>query len=119
MSRNFGISADAGDSSEAQAFNQAKWLRNVAMEDRLNFVRKVYSILTAQLILTVVISLPIMRASLRWRVEHDYLLTVSWIVSFMTIMSTACCRSIVRKFPQNYIILFTFTFFEGIIVGFL
>jgi hypothetical protein len=88
------------------------------IEVRRGFVRKVYSILTAQLLLTVVIAAPFQQMSVLWLREHNWILMISMFMSVLTLCVLPCCADVTRKFPQNYMMLFTFTIFEAIIVGF-
>jgi FtsH-binding integral membrane protein len=92
----------------------------VKYNPRLGFVRKVYGILSAQLLLTtafVYIALT----------RFDNVLNSSWayallvisaiitvIISFMLILSTSLARTV----PTNYILLLTFTLCESFMVSF-
>mmetsp|Transcript_48768 Transcript_48768/g.113026 ORF Transcript_48768/g.113026 Transcript_48768/m.113026 type:complete len:175 (+) Transcript_48768:1680-2204(+) len=39
-------------------------------------------------------------------------------MTFATMCAMICCQQLCRTYPSNYIFLFVFTFFEGIMVGF-
>lgn len=93
-------------------------LSKANIEVRRGFVRKVYSILTAQLLLTVAIAAPFQQMSVQWLKGHQWLLMISVIMSMVTLCVLPCCADVTRKFPQNYMILFAFTIFEAIIVGY-
>merc|ERR1719162_897241 len=54
-----------------------------------------------------------------WVRDHTWLVYLSMAVTFGTLIAMACCQSITRTFPTNYIFLFIFTLFEGIMVGFI
>ena len=88
---------------------------------RLGFIRKVYGILTFQLLFTSIFCLCcITSESLKkFLISNvplfDILLILEIIVSFTII----CCKGISRKVPLNYILLFIFTFAESYIVGFI
>merc|ERR1719161_3180350 len=40
------------------------------------------------------------------------------IVTIGTLCAVACCRDVCRQYPTNYFVLFGFTIFEGILMGF-
>jgi len=92
-------------------------VKDAEVELRLGFVRKVYGILSAQLILTVAIAAPVSQAETFVR-DNQWLLWTSLAVTLITICAMSCCDSLARSFPTNYILLFTFTAFEGVLVGF-
>lgn len=94
-------------------------IRNASSEVRIGFVRKVYSILTAQLLLTVAIAAPFQNVSQDWIMRNQWLLLVSVLASVSTMCAMVCCRDAARQFPTNYAMLFVFTTFEGVLVGFL
>mmetsp|Transcript_15684 Transcript_15684/g.33373 ORF Transcript_15684/g.33373 Transcript_15684/m.33373 type:complete len:255 (-) Transcript_15684:61-825(-) len=96
-----------------------RYIKNASLADRQNFVRKVYAILSIQLLVTVAIAAPIQTLN---HFEVDRLRPLFWVsvaMSFVQILMMSCCRDMMRKFPINYIMLLGFTGFEGIIVGFL
>merc|ERR1719428_1664396 len=43
---------------------------------------------------------------------------VSLVVTIGTICAMSCCGDVVKRYPTNYIFLFVFTAFEGVLVGF-
>lgn len=85
---------------------------------RIGFVRKVYGILSAQLVLTVLVAAPFQKLDPSWLRGNQWLLYLSFGVTLSTVCALVCCRDIARRYPSNYILLFVFTFFEGITVGF-
>lgn len=93
-------------------------LKDVNNEIRLGFVRKVYGLLSAQLILTFLIAAPMHGMSNTWRANNSWLLYVSLVMTLVTVCSMACCQSVVRNYPTNYFILFGFTIFEAVVIGF-
>lgn len=93
-------------------------LRDANAEIRLGFVRKVYGILSAQLVLTVLIAGPICTMATPWLNSHAWLLSVSAMMSLVMICAISCCQSYTREYPTNYICLFLFTSFEAVVVGF-
>jgi len=97
----------------------AQSLKMAEQTVRVGFIRKVYGILCAQLLLTMAIAFPISRLGPQFVATQRWLLYVSAVMTLMTICSMACCRSVTRKFPQNYMLLFVFTGFQGVMVGFI
>jgi len=93
-------------------------VKDAVREVRMGFVRKVYSILAAQLLLTCVVAAPITTMETRWLQTHSWLLYASAAVTLITICAISCCRGVAQRFPTNYILLFLFTGFEGVMVGF-
>lgn len=93
-------------------------VRNASKEVRLGFVRKVYGILTAQLLLTVAIAAPLQLVESSWLSDHEWLLYLSIGCMVACLCSMACCAHVARQFPTNYIFLFAFTAFMGVMVGF-
>merc|ERR1719210_57044 len=45
-------------------------------------------------------------------------MALSVAMTTMTMCAMACCRDLVKHYPTNYLLLFAFTGFEGILVGF-
>lgn len=84
----------------------------------MGFVRKVYGILSAQLLLTAVIAAPISTMDNAWLGQHSWLLFASVAMTLATVIVMACCQDVARRFPGNYICLVVFTAFEGVLVGF-
>eukprot|EP00747_Dinoflagellata_sp_TGD_P193932 gnl/TRDRNA2_/TRDRNA2_60759_c0_seq2.p1 gnl/TRDRNA2_/TRDRNA2_60759_c0~~gnl/TRDRNA2_/TRDRNA2_60759_c0_seq2.p1 ORF type:complete len:249 (+),score=44.36 gnl/TRDRNA2_/TRDRNA2_60759_c0_seq2:95-841(+) len=106
---------------EAQTLNpnREKYIgQNVSQEIRIGFVRKVYAIFSFQLLLTVAIAAPLQTVSEKWMRGHLWLMYFSMIMSFVTLIMITCCQNLARNFPTNYILLFVFTAFEAIMIGF-
>jgi len=95
-------------------------VKDARVEVRLAFLRKVYSLLCVQLLVTMVIAgLIVASAENRlWLRSNEWLLWLSVFGTMSTICVLACCEKAVRRFPTNYIFLFTFTAFEAIMIGF-
>merc|ERR1719191_1774613 len=53
-----------------------------------------------------------------WRFQHQWLMGLSMMVTIGTLCAMACCRDVCRSFPTNYFLLFGFTVFEGVLIGF-
>ncbi|GAB1608260.1 protein lifeguard 1-like [Argonauta hians] len=86
---------------------------------RMAFIRKVYSILMVQLLVT----LGFIAIFLYVEPVRDYSRQNPWIVylalalTFITIIMLACCSNIRRQFPVNFIVLSLFTVCEGFLLG--
>ncbi|KAI7861768.1 inhibitor of apoptosis-promoting Bax1-domain-containing protein [Spinellus fusiger] len=89
---------------------------NSSVEVRLQFVRKVYSILTTQVIATVLMSSFYMynTTAKHWVQSNQWMLFASMIVSFGVLMLLMWKA---RSTPLNYILLGAFTLLEGHLVG--
>lgn len=91
---------------------------NIHMQMRLGFIRKVYGILSLQLLITVLFC----AATFYSAVKEFMLLNMAlfWIaasLSIILIIPLICFKSIARKVPMNYIVLITWTICEAYIVG--
>lgn len=86
---------------------------------RSGFIRKVYGILSAQLILTVVIAFPISQMSPEWVETHRMYVQAASVVSLVLMVSVICCVNVARQVPYNYMFLFIITVCEAVIVGFI
>ncbi|KAI9333189.1 inhibitor of apoptosis-promoting Bax1-domain-containing protein [Zopfochytrium polystomum] len=83
---------------------------------RLAYVRKVHSILAAQMVVTVVVSAlfyfhPVMNA---WLAQRPWAFYGTIIASIVVLMAVYFLR---RRKPWNYILLFTFTLCESFLIG--
>lgn len=96
----------------------SQWVKDASQEARLGFVRKVYGILTTQLILTMVVAAPFQNMPATWIRQNVWMLYGSMAVTFITICAMTCCQSLTRSYPYNYLFLFVFTAFEGVLIGF-
>lgn len=93
--------------------------KNAPVEIRMGFVRKVYSILSAQLVLTVAIGSIFQVADQDWLTSNVWILFLATIVQIAAMCTLACNPDLGRKFPQNYVLLFVYTMAYGVIVGFI
>jgi len=86
---------------------------------RRAFIRKVYSILMCQLVLTgAVIGTFMFVESVKTYVQRNmWVYYTSMGVMLVCLISMACCDSVRRKFPTNFIFLGVFTFCEGVMLG--
>jgi protein lifeguard len=88
--------------------------QDIHMSIRMGFIRKVYGILSFQLLLTVCIMSLAFIDSFNHFLKNN--LTLFWItfgVSVAILIPLVCFRSIARGVPQNYILLFLWTLCEG------
>mmetsp|Transcript_14016 Transcript_14016/g.31860 ORF Transcript_14016/g.31860 Transcript_14016/m.31860 type:complete len:245 (-) Transcript_14016:73-807(-) len=109
----------ASYANERQPFNgESMNIKNATDEVRRGFVRKVYGILSMQLLITVAIAAPLQTVSREWMRRNQWLMILSVVMTFVTICAMSCCRDLVKSYPTNYVLLLTFTGFEGVMVGF-
>mmetsp|Transcript_32183 Transcript_32183/g.85021 ORF Transcript_32183/g.85021 Transcript_32183/m.85021 type:complete len:252 (+) Transcript_32183:65-820(+) len=99
----------------------ARDLTSAPAEVRRGFVRKVYSLLLCQLLLTTLVAAQIYTAgqSREWLQSHEWLLWVSVGATTATICFMVCCKDVCRRYPSNYVFLFLFTAFEAVMIGFI
>lgn len=93
----------------------------IQLEMRLGFVRKVYGILSVQLLITTIFTL----FSMYWtswkhfQMNHIGLAWIMIALTFILPIIIICCPGPMRQVPQNYIVLFLFTFAESYLVSFI
>ena len=88
--------------------------------DRMQFIRKVYGILSTQLLLTFG-SIAVVKASddLNEGIkQYTGLLILACIVAICVEIPLLCCMSVARKVPTNYILLLVFTLCETFMLSF-
>lgn len=93
-------------------------LKNANAAVRLGFVRKVYGLLSMQLLLTVIVAAPFQFLDSVQLQNQTWLIGLSTIATLVCICVMVCCKDVTRTFPLNYVFLSIFTFFEAILVGF-
>ena len=85
---------------------------------RIGFVRKVYGIVSIQLIFTTLMSYMSMETSFgSFQQQNPGLLLVALVVNFITMIAVFCCGNIAKRVPTNYILLSIFTFTEAYMVS--
>ncbi len=85
---------------------------------RLGFIRKVYGILSAQLVLTFFMCLLAMSTSFgTFQKQNPGLMILSMILSIVTLFTLMCFPTYLKQVPTNYIILSVFTVCEGYMVS--
>ena len=93
----------------------------LSVDVRHGFVRKVYSILFVQLLLTSGIAAPFVlmdQSTITTFVRANvWLLWTSLALSFTFMIIFACFPSLMRRYPWNYGILLLFTATQGLFVG--
>ncbi|XP_074653362.1 protein lifeguard 1-like isoform X2 [Tubulanus polymorphus] len=84
-----------------------------------SFIRKVYSILTIQLLVTISIMccFIFIEPVKQWAFENNWVWLVAFGVTIICLIVLACCADVRRKFPMNIIFLGIFTLCEGILLG--
>ncbi|XP_063222034.1 protein lifeguard 2-like [Bacillus rossius redtenbacheri] len=89
------------------------------MSVRRAFIRKVYSILMIQLLLTFgIISLFVFHEPTKqYILRNSHIWWISVIVMFATIFAMTCFTSVRRNYPTNFIFLFIFTVASGFMLG--
>jgi len=82
--------------------------------DRMNFIRKVYIILSCQLVFTALMVAWIMHfpVAQSWILENWWMFFPVLFVLIGTEFAMICSRKLARKVPINYILLFLFTVCE-------
>ncbi len=82
---------------------------------RLAFIRKVYSILFVQLLLTSVISLGLsMPVAVSFNQEHPWIIYIPMVCSFASLFGVYWKR---HEHPANLVLLGLFTIFEAMLIG--
>lgn len=86
---------------------------------RLGFIRKVYSILLCQLLVTIAaISIFLFVEPVKQYSENNiWLYIVALVASFVLIIVLACCPNVRRSHPTNIILLGLFTLCESFLLG--
>lgn len=107
---------EAGQTSAAAA---GELLHLAPAAIRAGFVRKVYAILSIQLVLTVCIAAPFSFMPKATVLEYAGVFRVlQWISLAFVVGVSCCCRDLARTYPWNFLILFTFTAVEALVIGF-
>lgn len=86
---------------------------------RLNFMKKVYSILTVQLLITLGMGfISVNTAFGDFQMQSPGLfITTSVFAVIISLGMVCCCRPLLRIVPINYILLFAFTLCEAYIIS--
>jgi FtsH-binding integral membrane protein len=88
---------------------------------RAGFVRKVYGILAAQLVLTIAVAAPFVlmdQSKVQSFIFNNmWLFWMSMVTSMVVLVLFACIPTMMTQVPLNYILLGLFTVCEGVTVG--
>ncbi len=85
---------------------------------RIGFIRKVYGILTVQMLITVAIaSIGLNEDTKEFLKENPIYFYIAIGLSLVVIIPLVCCKKVAKKVPLNYILLFVWTMLEGFIVA--
>jgi len=81
------------------------------VNERKQFIIKVYSICGCQILISTLLTVAAFMTPLgEWMKKHTWLHLVAMVVGICLFCIIACFKEASRKVPQNYILLFTFTF---------
>ena len=88
---------------------------------RMGFIRKVYSILSIMLIVwaSIVAAFTLSDSAKAFAARSGPLVFVAMGVSIVSLLTLACCGSVRRQFPMNFICLGIFTLAQSISFGFI
>lgn len=93
-------------------------VKDYGLELRLGFIRKVFSILSIQLLLTLGLSFISANTGLgQFQVNNPALLIIFAVAGIIIMLVLVCCKNMINKVPTNYILLFAFTFCEAYLVS--
>jgi FtsH-binding integral membrane protein len=85
---------------------------------RLGFIRKVYGILSLQLLITVALcSLTFFESIKMFVLTNTFFFWTSMILSFVIIIPLLCFKDTAKRVPINYILLFSWTCCEAYMVA--
>jgi FtsH-binding integral membrane protein len=93
----------------------------IQIQIRLGFIKKVLGILSSQILMTIIFCLFSMssKSFLEFQMNSMIILIICLIGTIVIPIILICFNSNLRKVPTNYILLFTFTFFESYLVSFI
>lgn len=94
--------------------------KNLSNSTRIPFIRKVYSILTCQFLITALITAAIYfsDAAQDYLRKNFWILIVSFAINIVCLYALACYPRVARKVPLNYILLLIFTLTMSLNVAF-
>ena len=86
---------------------------------RHNFVKKVYSLLSIQFLITVcIVALFAVHPDIHsWAVKNRWFQIASFVVALFVLIAMACMGELRRKHPHNLIVLFIFTIAESLMLA--
>lgn len=94
--------------------------KDINQEMRTGFIKKVYSILTLQLLIVVGACVLTMldKNVARFQRKNKELFYVALVLSIVLLLVISCVTKVARKVPINYILLFIFTGCEAYMVSY-
>lgn len=112
---------NTGPGNERAPLQEGNSLVCVPEEVRRGFVTKVYGILSAQLLLTTLVSGAVVYQGPTMTKTHPNLAMAlifgSTVTTFSMMFVFMCCPDTMRKAPLNYLLLLLFTCGKGVVVG--
>lgn len=86
---------------------------------RMAFIRKVYGILSVQLLLTTgLIAVFLLSEGAKGFVRQNWWFTlVSYVAAIAVLIALSCCENLRRKSPHNLLLLGAFTLTYGVVIG--
>jgi FtsH-binding integral membrane protein len=92
---------------------------NTELNMRLGFIRKVYGILSVQLLITTFLCIVSMTSHsfAKFQMRNTWAIWLCAIGGIIVVLAISCFRELARKVPTNYILLFLFTAFESYLVS--
>eukprot|EP01066_Platyproteum_vivax_P008921 Platyproteum_vivax@DN3868_c0_g1_i2.p1 len=103
----------------AQLFESRK-LDTAERHIRQGFIQKVYGLLGCQLLVTTLGAAPfmLMKPQAEYFVAHNqWLIWLSLALQFGILFGLMCFPQVMKKYPQNYIVLGVFTLIQTLLVG--
>mmetsp|Transcript_10476 Transcript_10476/g.18922 ORF Transcript_10476/g.18922 Transcript_10476/m.18922 type:complete len:261 (+) Transcript_10476:84-866(+) len=91
--------------------------KGVSTEIRMGFVRKVYALVTCQLLATFILAAPIAAMGPFWAMQCHWLSYVGFGLYLGTVLVASWWRNMLRTTPWNYIALFAITVSMSIMIG--
>jgi len=112
---------DSADGTEAREPHfERKLVSEAEAAVRAGFIRKVYGILSVQLLASTLIALPFMQMDPVWLAENSWITIVCSMVSIGAVCGVGCCcNKVLYTYPQNYMFLALVTVCEAVLVGFI
>lgn len=106
----------------APLYSNNKSVGDMPSHVRSGFIQKVYGILSAQLIVTAAVAAPfVLSHSVKaWVRQHPPFIMCVAVLNMLMMCVLVCpcgCEKNLRRFPQNFLLLFGFTMTEGVLVG--
>jgi len=109
---------DTENSKSRPQNNLGGYKDEITKEIRLGFIKKVYAILTTQLLFTVFfIGLTFIDSFAKFLINYIAIFYTCCAISFIILIALLCFKKIARKSPVNYILLLVFTLCEAWMVA--